>query len=190
MIYLEVFWTFFTIGAFTIGGGYAMLPLIQEAVLEKGWAEAQALIDFVAVSESTPGPFAVNLATYVGSQTGGILGAFCATLGVVLPSFLVILVVAKCYERFCSSKIVKGCMSGMKPAVVGLIGTALLGIVQTVLFPAGLGWEVFSTAGFYVSLALFGTMLVLAVKKVHPILIICISAVVGIAAGYLGLIPQ
>ena len=189
MIYLEVFWTFFTIGAFTIGGGYAMLPLIRQAVMEKGWVEAQALVDFVAVSESTPGPFAVNLATYVGSRTGGVFGAFCATLGVVLPSFLIILIVARCYARFRTSTVVKGCMSGMKPAVVGLIATAFLGIAQTVLFPAGISWAVFSTAGFYLSLLLFGAMLVLALKKVHPIVIICISAVVGIAAGYLGLLP-
>ena len=100
MIFWELFWTFFQIGAFTFGGGYAMLPLIQEEVLKKGWLSEQALVDFIAVSESTPGPFAVNIATYIGSQPGGILGSVCATLGVVLPTFIVILIVAKCYEKF------------------------------------------------------------------------------------------
>ncbi len=187
MIYLELFWTFFVIGAFTFGGGYAMLPLIQEQVTAKGWVDSQSIIDFIAVSESTPGPFAVNMSTYVGSEVGGILGSFCATLGVVLPSFLIILIVAKCYDRFKNSKTVQGCMTGLKPAVVGLIAGAILTVAKTVFFPAGLTLAVFTQPSFYVFLALFGVMLVLALKKVHPILIICISAVVGIAAGYLGL---
>ena len=95
MIYLELFLTFLKIGAFTFGGGYAMLPLIQDAVLQNKWSTQEEIIDFIAVSESTPGPFAINMATYVGSQTGGVLGAVCATLGVVLPSFIVILIIAK-----------------------------------------------------------------------------------------------
>jgi len=86
MIWLELFITFFEIGAFTFGGGYAMLPLIQEQVAAHGWLTQQELIDFIAVSEGTPGPFAINVSTYVGMETGGFLGALCATLGVVLPS--------------------------------------------------------------------------------------------------------
>ena len=86
MIFWELFWTFFQIGAFTFGGGYAMLPLIQSEVASHGWMTDTQLVDFVAVSESTPGPFAVNISTYVGMVTGGPLGAACATLGVVLPS--------------------------------------------------------------------------------------------------------
>ena len=91
MIYLELFLTFLKIGAFTFGGGYAMLPLIQAEVVSHGWMEQQAIIDFIAVSESTPGPFAVNMATYIGSEIGGIFGSVCATIGVVLPSFVIIL---------------------------------------------------------------------------------------------------
>lgn len=187
MIYLELFWTFFTIGAFTFGGGYAMLPLMQAEVTAKGWIDSQSIVNFVAVSESTPGPFAVNMATYVGSEVGGVLGAVCATLGVVLPSFIVILIVAKCYDKFRQSRVVKGCMSGLKPAVVGLIGSAILSIAMTVFFPAGLSLSVFTAPSFYVSAAIFAVMLVLALKKAHPILIICLSAAIGIAAGYLGL---
>ena len=177
MIYLELFWTFFLIGAFTFGGGYAMLPLIQIEVVNKGWLANEAVVNFIAVSESTPGPFAINMATYVGSEMGGVLGAACATLGVVLPSFIIILTVARCYDRFKSSKLVKGAMSGLKPAVIGMIGTAVLSIGRTV----------FVQPGLLFSAVLFGVMAVLAFKKVHPIIIICISAAVGILAGMLGL---
>ena len=176
MIYLELFWTFFLIGAFTFGGGYAMLPLIQIEVVNKGWLANEAVVNFIAVSESTPGPFAINMATYVGSEMGGILGAACATLGVVMPSFIIILTVAKCYDRFKNSKLVKGAMSGLKPAVIGMIGTAVLSIGRTV----------FVQPGMLFSAALFAAMAVLAFKKVHPIIIICISAVAGILAGVLG----
>ena len=189
MIYLELFWTFFCIGALTFGGGYAMLPLIQSEVAAR-WGTTiteQMMIDFVAVSESTPGPFAVNMATYVGSEMGGILGSACATLGVVLPSFVIILIVAKCYDRFRRSRIVKGAMTGLKPAVVGLIGNAVLSVAKTVFFSGGLTLAVFSTVSFYVFAGIFLLMLLLAFKKVHPIIIVCLSAAIGIAVGYLGI---
>ena len=184
-IYLDLFLTFFKIGAFTFGGGYAMLPLIQQEVLAHGWLEREAVINFVAVSESTPGPFAINMSTYVGSEMGGFFGAICATLGVVLPSFIIILIVAGCFEKFRKNRIVAGCMSGLKPAVIGLIGSAVLSIGQTVFFPVGLSLSVLSTLSFWISVAVFAVMAVLAFRKVHPILIICVSAVIGIAAGYL-----
>lgn len=187
MIYLELFWTFLTIGAFTFGGGYAMLPLIQEQVVSKGWIDSQSIVNFIAVSESTPGPFAINMATYVGAEMGGVFGSLCATLGVVLPSFVIILLVAKCYDKFKESRVVKGCMSGLKPAVVGLIGGAVLSVLITVFFPTGWSLGVLQTPSFYVYLALLGGMFFLAMKKVHPILIICISAVIGIGVGYLGI---
>ena len=188
MIYLELFFTFLMIGAFTFGGGYAMLPLIQEEVAAKGWVDAAALVDFVAVSESTPGPFAINMATYVGAEVGGVFGAVCATLGGVVPSIVVILIVAKCYDRFRQSKAVKGCMSGLKPAVVGLIGGAIVSVGATVFFPAGWAVSAFKELKFYLAAVICGVMMVLAFKKVHPIIIICISAVIGIVAGYLGLL--
>ena len=181
---LILFWTFFKIGAFTFGGGYAMLPLIQEEVARHNWLDSKALIDFIAVSESTPGPFAVNISTYVGREVAGIPGSICATLGVTLPSFIIILIVAKCFEKFKSSKIVKGCMSGLKPAVVGLIGTAVISVSKTVFIPDGFSLAIFSDIGFYVSAAIFIICLILALKKLHPILIICLSAVLGIACGY------
>ncbi len=198
MEFLELFLTFFMIGAVTFGGGYAMLPMIQEQVSLR-WGELiteETLVNFVAVSESTPGPFAVNMATYVGSVVGGeqggvlasIFGSVCATMGVVLPSFIVILIVAKCYEKFKTNPIVKGCMTGLKPAVVGLIGGAILNVVATVFFPQGLVLSVFTGASFYISLATFALMVVLAFKKVPPIVIICLSAIIGIVTGYLNLL--
>ena len=189
MIYLELFWTFLTIGAFTFGGGYAMLPLIQEEVTAR-WGDVitnESLINFVAVSESTPGPFAVNMATYIGAEMGGVFGSVCATLGVVLPSFVIILIVAKCYDKFKENRIVKGCMTGLKPAVVGLIGNAVLNVLITVFFPAGLSLAVFTTVQFYVFAAIFAVMLVLAFRKIHPIIIIVLSAAAGIVVGYLGI---
>ena len=184
MIFLELFWTFFKIGAFTFGGGYAMLPLIQEAVLAKGWAEPEALINFIAVSESTPGPFAINMATYIGAEAGGVLGSVCATLGVVMPSFIIILLVAKFFEKFKKSEIVKGCMSGLKPAVVGLIGAALLSVAATVFIPDGFSTAIFTDKQTYLSLAVFGVSAFLAFRKIHPIAIICLSAALGILGGY------
>lgn len=195
MAFLELFLTFFMIGIVTFGGGYAMLPMIQEQVGLR-WGDIisqENLVNFVAVSESTPGPFAINMATYVGATVGGqqgglgmtILGSFCATMGVVLPSFIIILIVAKCYEKFKTNRIVKGCMTGLKPAVVGLIGGAVISVVLTVFFPAGWTVSVFTDPSFYVSLGIFAVMVLLAFKKVHPIIIICISAAIGILTGYL-----
>lgn len=193
MIFFKLFYTFFKIGLFTIGGGYAMLPLIQEEVINNGWLPKEEIVNFIAVSESTPGPFAVNISTYVGSVLGGefgvlgsLFGSFCATLGVVLPSFIIILIVARFYEKFKTNKIVAGCMTGLKPAVVGLIGGAILSIFLTVFLPDSKAlFEILKTAQTYVSLGIFVVCAVLAFKKVHPIIIICLSAVAGIVAGYL-----
>ena len=193
MIFLDLFLTFLKIGAFTFGGGYAMLPLIQEAVINKGWLQETELINFIAVSESTPGPFAINCSTYVGMEVvrgeygvlGGLLGSFCATLGVVLPSFTIILIVARVYDKFKTSKIVAGCMTGLKPAVIGLIGAALVSTALTVFFPNGFNIGAIAIPQFIASVIIFGTMLWLALKKKHPILIILLSAVGGILAGYL-----
>ena len=183
---IELLATFFMIGAFTFGGGYAMLPLIQEAVLGKGWIEATQLVDFVAVAESTPGPFAVNIATYIGIQKAGILGAVFATLGVVLPSFIIILIVASIFEKFKKSKLVRGFMSGLKPAAIGLIASAAISIGKTAFFPDGL--ENFELFTFIASAVIFLIALFLEFKKkLHPIVVISISAVLGIAFGYAGM---
>lgn len=184
MLLLELFWTFFKIGLFTFGGGYAMLPLIQQEVLAKGWMTQEELVNFIAVSESTPGPFAVNISTYIGMENAGIPGVLCCTLGVVLPSFLIILIVARQYAKYRESRIVSGCMAGLKPAVVGLIAAAVLSVGGTVFFPDALTLSVFGTAVFWVSAAIAAGGLILAFRKVHPILIVLLSAALGVAAGY------
>ena len=182
MIYLQLFLTFLKIGAFTFGGGYAMLPLIQEEVLGQGWMGMEDLVNFVAVSESTPGPLAVNLSTYIGAETAGFWGAVCATFGVVLPSFVIILIVARCFAAFQENGIVKGCMNGLRPAVVGMIAASLLSVAGTALTLEA-GWPALA-AGPVLLLA----ALVASWKNIHPILIILGSAAVGIALGYAGLL--
>ena len=182
MICLQLFLTFLKIGAFTFGGGYAMLPLIQEEVLGHGWMELEDLVNFMAVSESTPGPLAVNLSTYIGAETAGFPGALCATLGVVLPSFVIILIVARCFAAFQENGIVKGCMNGLRPAVVGMIGASLLSVAGTA-FPLTAGWPALAGAGVLLAAALIASW-----KNVHPILIILASAAAGIALGYAGVL--
>lgn len=185
-ILLLLFLTFFKIGLFTFGGGYAMLPLIQDEVLTRGWVSMEDFINFVAVSESTPGPFAVNMATYIGSELGGIAGSACATLGVIMPSIIIILIVAKIFEQFRNNKYVAAAMDGLKPAAIGLIASAVLTIGKTVFFANGMNFGVLGDIKFYVSLVTFAVMTFLFFKKkMHPIAIICISAIIGIVSGYI-----
>lgn len=178
MIYLKVFLTFMKIGAFTFGGGYAMLAVIQEEVLRNGWLSSEELTNFIAISESTPGPFAVNVSTYVGYQTGGILGAICATLGVVLPSFILVFLIAGIFDKFRENRIVRGCMSGLTPAIVGLIGVAVITTAQSA-FPSILQGGAFN-GSILIGILMFGILLFWLRKGGHPIWIIGGSAVFGI----------
>lgn len=178
MIYLKLFWEFLKIGAFTFGGGYAMIPLIQQAVLKNNWITEKQLVDFIAVSESTPGPLAVNMSTYIGVRTAGIGGALAATLGVVLPSFLIILLISGCYKKFQDSNIVRGAMAGLQPAVVALIATALLSVAR----------NVFDIKNLFTGDTLFSVITVLVAgflcyRNKHPIMVIGISALVGVLFG-------
>ena len=168
-IFLELFLTFFKIGLFTFGGGYAMLPLIQEEVLAHKWMEVEEIINFIAVSESTPGPFAINCATYVGMETGGVLGAICATLGVVLPSFIIVLLLCKVYERWKNHYMFQGVMAGLKPATLGLIGTAMLTLTTPENF---IDWK-----SFVICIVAF---LLLYFKKAGVFTIIGLGALVGL----------
>lgn len=121
MIYLTLFLEFFKIGLFCFGGAFGMLPLIEETVVSHGWLTESAFYDFVGVCESTPGPIAVNVATYIGSLQGGFLGSLCATLGTVLPSFLIILLIASVLKNFTENKFFKGFIKGVQPVVIALI---------------------------------------------------------------------
>ena len=108
MIYLELFYTFFLIGLFTFGGGYAMIPMIKEQVVSRGFISESALADFIAISEATPGPFAINISTFVGAEVGGVLGALMSTFGVILPSLIIIIIIAMIMVKFMKNRFVKG----------------------------------------------------------------------------------
>lgn len=177
MILLKIFYTFFKIGAFTFGGGYAMLPFIQQEVIKNEWLTKEQLIDFIGISESTPGPFAINVSTFVGMKTAGILGALCATLGVVIPSFVIILLVAKMFEKFKKSRLVNGAMLGLKGAVVGLIGSA---VITTLISVFGDSVKSMNIADIIMGgIVLAGTLFGLK-KKISPVILIIASAVGGI----------
>lgn len=178
MIYAELFWEFFKIGTFTFGGGYAMLPLIKQTVLKNNWISEKQMVDFIAVSESTPGPLAVNMSTYVGVRTAGFGGAAAAMLGVVLPSFIIILLISGGYKKFQNSSIVKGAMAGVQPAVVALIATAFLSVAVTVYDSSNL----FSKENLS-SVVIILTAIYLCYKKKHPIAVIGISALIGVISG-------
>ena len=131
---LKLFLTFFEIGAVSFGGGYGMISLIREKVLLHGWLSEAEFLSFIAVSESTPGPLAVNMATFIGSSQGGVLGALCATLGVVLPSFFIILLIAALIHELLKYAGVDAFLSGVRPCVVALIlSTALTMGLSTLL---------------------------------------------------------
>lgn len=185
MIYLKLFLVFLQIGAFTFGGGYAMLPMMKQQVLEHGWMDEEQLLNFIAVAESTPGPIAINMATYIGMETAdiGVFGAICATLGVVLPSFVVIMIVARFYEKYKNSFVVKNCLTGIRPAVIGLMASAVITLAYKAFLPSGISVGVFDYT-FFCALAIFGVVVVLAFKKVNPIYLILLSALLGIGSGY------
>ena len=174
MILWELFFTFFQIGLFTIGGGYAMIPMITTQVTAKGWASLEAVTDFIAVSESTPGPFAINIATFLGVKTAGVAGAAASTLGVVMPSFIIISLIARFFLSFGDNQYVKHALFGLRPVVLGLILSAAFAIARANLFPAsGVDWP-----GIAIAVAAF--ILLRKAKKLHPGLVMLMAAGVGI----------
>lgn len=134
-IYLILFLEFFMIGLFTIGGGYAMIPLVRELVLKYNWMSETEFYNFLGVCESTPGPIAINMATYVGSTQGGLLGSIVSTLGVVLPSFIIIILVASILKKVIKNKYFQAFLNGVKPVVIALIfGTGLMLVIKCIGF--------------------------------------------------------
>ncbi len=185
MIYLKLFLTFLEIGAFSFGGGYGMISLVREVVIENGWLSEGEFINFVAVSESTPGPLAVNMATFVGASQGGIPGALLATAGVVLPSFVIILIIAALIKNLLRYAGVKAFLSGVRPCVVALVlataatmALSLFFSLKTLGEPVSADWRALL---IFVVLAVFSLILKLAKKKSpSPILMIVLSAGLGI----------
>ncbi len=185
MIYLDLFWTFFKIGLFTIGGGQAMIPMIMTNVVDKGWMSQDSLIDFIAISESTPGPFAVNIATYAGIETAGVFGAICATFGVVLPSVIIITIIAKLLSSFMKRKAVGEVFTGVRATVTGLLLSVFCSLVLTMLFGIPDIFRAESVSVDYIGIILFAiifpfSFLKIKGKKMKPFLLVIISAALGI----------
>ena len=194
MVILELFLTFLKLGVLTFGGGYAMIPLLSDEVLSHGWITESELINFIAISESTPGPIAINMATFVGSNVGGavfsslfgkFLGAFFATLGVVLPSFIIILLIVSILKNLLKYKGVQAFLMGVRPVVVGLIVAVGVTIFLSVVLSFT---NINSNLNFdYKSLIIFGLIALIhffykkiTKKKPSVILLISVSAVLGI----------
>lgn len=184
MIFLKLFLTFFEIGLFTFGGGYAMISIIFEKVLEHGWLNEAELLNMIAVSESTPGPIAVNMATFVGSTQGGILGSLCATLGVVLPSFIIILLISAVIKNFLKYEGVKAFLAGVRPCVVALILGTSINLFVGNLLEFDLLTKKFSPD--YIGLIIFALVAIASAiykkikgKKTSPIVLIILSACLG-----------
>ncbi len=191
MIYLQLFWTFFKIGLFTIGGGQAMIPMISQEVVEKGWLTLDEVQSFIAISESTPGPFAVNIATYTGVsvlQSAGvgesILGAICATFGVVLPSLVIITLIALAFSNFIKKPAVQSVFVYVRSTVTGLLIAVFVGFVLSTLLGVSsvLSHEPvqFDVIGTCLFALLFGLSLIrIKGKTLQPIWLIIIAAVIG-----------
>ena len=190
MIYLELFWIFFRIGLFTIGGGYAMIPMItQEIVDEKGWLTDTQLLNYIGISESTPGPFAINIATFVGTSQGGVLGGVVATFSVVLPSLIIILIFAAIYSKISKNRFLRGAFDGIKPVVTALISAAGVSIALQVILPlmnlkdfssADSWFDKFDWVSLILVAAAFGASRIkIKNKKLNPVILIVGGGVVG-----------
>ena len=181
MILLDLFIGFLRVGCFAFGGAYGAIPLIREIVLEYGWLTDEAITYMIAVSESTPGPIMVNMATYVGSSQAGLLGALLATFAVVLPAFVIILLVTVLLRNVLKNKYVQAVLRGMKPCVIGIVlATGLHMILKNCLpMEAGSAFDGRDLAMTAVLAAIMFGAKPLVKKKVSPILLIVIAAVLG-----------
>lgn len=186
MIYLQLFLTFLEIGAVSFGGGYGMIALMREKAVSFGWLTEEGFLNLIAVAESTPGPIAVNVATFVGADTAGILGAICASLGVILPSFIIILIIAAVISNLLKYAGVKAVVNGMKPAVTAIIfATATTMLLKATLAVSKLGDAVAVSYSKIIILAIVAVVFfgykILFKKNLNPIFIIIVSAGLGMA---------
>lgn len=168
---IELFLTFFRIGAFTFGGGYAMIPLIQKEVVDnKHWVSDEDILDIVAIAESTPGPIAINSATFIGYRTAGVWGSFFATLGVVLPSFVIISLIAYLLEEFASYSVVKWAFFGIRAGVLSLVTKSL--------------WTMYKKApkGVLAMIISLASLILVAFSNVNALIVIALGAVCGLTA--------
>ena len=191
MILLRLFWEFFKTGLFAVGGGMATLPFLYDMAEKTGWFTAAQLADMIAVSESTPGPIGVNMATYVGFHTAGIPGAVIATLGLITPEIIIILIIARVLQKFRQNKTVDAAFYGLRPCSVGLIAAAGLLVVKVAMFcfdkyeQSGVFTDLFNwKALILAAVLLILTRWVKPLKKLHPIFFILGSALIGVVFSF------
>ncbi len=183
MICLQLFWEFFKTGLFAVGGGLATLPFLYDISASTGWFTTQDIADLIAVSESTPGPLGVNMATYVGFKTTGLFGGIITTFGLILPSIIIIILISKILDKFKESALVQRIFYGLRPASTALIAAAGLGVARIALLKT----DVFEKTGSWTDLlnwkcALLAVLIYIGLKKFkkHPVLYIAVAAAAGI----------
>lgn len=188
MLYLRLFFEFCKVGLFSVGGGLATIPFLTELGNRTGWFTAGQMADMIAVSESTPGPMGVNMATYVGFTTGGVPGGIIATLGLIFPSIVIILIISAFLQRFRQSKVVDSVFYGLRAASAALITAAMLQVAKIALMFHEVevpGYQVIKTELFYwpaiiLAVVIFVLIKFTPLKKLHPICFIALAALVGI----------
>jgi len=187
MLLLTLFWEYFKVGLFAVGGGMATLPFLYKLADRFGWFTYEQITDMIAISESTPGPIGVNMATYAGFSMLGVPGGIVATLGLVLPSLIIICIIAGFLKAFRTNKYVNGAFYGLRPASAGLIASAGLGVVMVCLVhvdafrASGSFADLFDWRALLLAAALFVcTNYVKKLKKLHPLVFIAFAALVGV----------
>ena len=192
MIYLYLFLEFFKVGLFTFGGGYAMIPLIKEVVLSRGWMNEDHFLDMIGLSEVTPGPIAINMATFIGSEQGGILGSAVATIGVILPAFLIMLLISILLKKFMKNRFLQASLHGIKFVAIALITSSAIILLCDLLFPYSLNNNQFSVSFnldyikiFVLIIGGYFLLKLIFKKKPSPIITIILSAIIGLGYFYI-----
>jgi len=188
MTIIELFLVFFKLGLFCFGGGYTMIPLIQDEITKYGWISIDEFYDIIAITEITPGAIAVNAATFIGQRAGGFLGSLAATIGVIMPSFILVLIIAKYFFKFNENPVKKSIFYCVRPAVMGMIVYAGMSVAETSIFPNGINADFFKLLAEHPlnmidikSLIMFAVTFVILLKtKLNPILVLLSMAVIGI----------
>lgn len=180
MIYMKLFWAFFQIGLFSFGGGYAAVPLIQSQIVEtNGWLEMSQFADLITIAEMTPGPIAVNSATFVGQQIAGLPGAVVCTFGCILPSLVIVLLLSWLYMKFRNLKTVQGILTGLRPAIVAMIASAGLSLLTLALFNASPRQILLSDFRIVEGVLFLVSLVLLRKYRLNPIAVIFGSGIAG-----------
>lgn len=179
-VLLELFWSFFQVGLFSIGGGMASLPLIQHQVVDiHSWLTISEFTDLITISEMTPGPIAINAATFVGTNIAGVPGAIVATIGSILPSILIVSLLTWAYIKFKNLKVIQGVFTGLRPAIIALIASALITILVIALWGEnGFSWNI-SKINIISAVLFLGSLFILQKYKVNPVIVMLICGIIN-----------